>query len=266
MTNYSDDVLELYECLAAVPVTRFRSWAHELLQKHLPCDRAQWSHCTALEASEVSVPSQTGELDRSSLRLALPHSARGMVNLFQLQRDAPLKPFSLDERTRLGIFARHILAAWQLRLQLALQDICMRQAQSVAVLVGGDGIVERATAEFHAVARSAFKGWSAVRLPDALQQLSGEEPITLGHHRWNARRLGELRVVWATALGAHASLSPREETIASAILNGASHLEAAQQLQISPNTVRNTVARVYRKLNVRNRMEFARSMRAHWVR
>ena len=266
MTDYSDDVLELYECLAAVPVARFRSWAHELLQRHLPCERAHWSHCTALAASEATEPSQPGESDRFNLRLSLPHSARGMANLFHLQRDAAQPPFSLEERSRLGNFARHILAAWQLRLQLALHDACARQTQAVVALIGADGLLERATPEFYTLARSGFKDWNAARLPDALQPLIGAAAFTLHQHRWSTRPLGDLQVVCATPLGVHASLSPREQTIASAILNGASHLQTAQQLQISPNTVRNTVSRVYRKLNVHNRIEFARSMRAHWIR
>lgn len=74
------------------------------------------------------------------------------------------------------------------------------------------------------------------------------------------------RVISAAALGARSRLSLREEAVANAILNGASHFETAEQMKLSPNTVRNTVARMYRKLNVRNRIEFARLLQSHAVR
>ncbi|HEX8647378.1 MAG TPA: response regulator transcription factor [Thermoleophilaceae bacterium] len=50
-----------------------------------------------------------------------------------------------------------------------------------------------------------------------------------------------------------ALLSPREQDVLSLLATGASNREIADRLSISPYTAKDHVARVYRKLNVRNR-------------
>jgi DNA-binding CsgD family transcriptional regulator len=56
-------------------------------------------------------------------------------------------------------------------------------------------------------------------------------------------------------------LSEREAEVAAMVLNGAGNKEIAQALDISYNTVRNHVSRIFRKLGAGNRFELIRSVR-----
>lgn len=263
MTNSSEErLLELYQCLAAIPLQSFRRWAEELLQRWLHCDVANWSICAAAEF-DANNDASCGW----TAAVSLPHTATGVANVFRLSRRDSHRLFTDNQQQQFADFARHILAAWQLRLRLALQDTRVRQNQTAVAIVSVDGTLECATTEFYALVRSEFAGWSGAGLPAALQEIGASDRIhMLGNHGWSIQHAGDLRVISAAQLGVRSRLSLHQQTIANAILSGASHLETAEQMKISPNTVRNTVARMYRKLNVHNRIEFARRMQLQPVR
>jgi DNA-binding CsgD family transcriptional regulator len=54
-----------------------------------------------------------------------------------------------------------------------------------------------------------------------------------------------------------ARLTAREREAALALLAGRAYADCARQLGISVNTLRNTIARVYRKLGVAGKLELA---------
>ena len=84
---------------------------------------------------------------------------------------------------------------------------------------------------------------------------------------WAARRLTarptpanfELNQAAVRSLG----LTPREHDILGRLVSGQSNKELARALDISPNTVKTHLARLYEKLEVRNRVEAIE--KARWL-
>ena len=55
-------------------------------------------------------------------------------------------------------------------------------------------------------------------------------------------------------------LSPREQQVAMMVSEGMTNKQIAQELELSPYTVRNEVITILRKLNVHNRVQLAARM------
>ena len=83
---------------------------------------------------------------------------------------------------------------------------------------------------------------------------------------WTARRLTPAPAPSEFAINEAAirslGLTPRECQILEKLASGQSNKELARLLQISPNTVKTHVARLYEKLEVRNRVEAIEKARA----
>jgi two-component system response regulator DesR len=70
------------------------------------------------------------------------------------------------------------------------------------------------------------------------------------------RRVGDGGTVFAaTPDGPSAPLSPRELEVLSLLASGATNREIAEELHLSPHTVKEHTGKLYRKLGVRNRAE-----------
>ena len=84
---------------------------------------------------------------------------------------------------------------------------------------------------------------------------------------WVARRLTPRPAPAEFALNQAAirslGLTPREHDILQRLASGQSNKELARELDISPNTVKTHVARLYEKLEVRNRVEAIE--KARWL-
>jgi DNA-binding NarL/FixJ family response regulator len=60
---------------------------------------------------------------------------------------------------------------------------------------------------------------------------------------------------WPPALGGDAGLSPREVTLLGGIVKGYSNVEIADQMSLSPNTVKSYIRSAYRKIGVSTRAQ-----------
>jgi DNA-binding NarL/FixJ family response regulator len=60
---------------------------------------------------------------------------------------------------------------------------------------------------------------------------------------------------WPPALGAEAGLSPREVALLGGVVKGYSNLEIAEQMSLSPNTVKSYIRSAYRKIGVSSRSQ-----------
>jgi len=84
---------------------------------------------------------------------------------------------------------------------------------------------------------------------------------------WVARRLTPRPAAVGFAVNQAAvrslGLTPREHDILQRLASGQSNKELARELAISPNTVKTHVARLYEKLEVRNRVEAIE--KARWL-
>jgi DNA-binding NarL/FixJ family response regulator len=60
---------------------------------------------------------------------------------------------------------------------------------------------------------------------------------------------------WPAALGAEADLSPREVDLLGGVVRGLSNQEIAEQMSLSPNTVKTYIRSAYRKIGVTTRSQ-----------
>lgn len=89
----------------------------------------------------------------------------------------------------------------------------------------------------------------------------------LGSAPWTTRAAAELRAAGGGDPGARQDgtgvidlLTPQELRVAAAVAGGATNREVARRLMVSPKTVAYHLNRAYRKLDVRNRVELARTL------
>jgi len=97
---------------------------------------------------------------------------------------------------------------------------------------------------------------------DSLDLLvAGIKAITQGNH-WFSRRhtdiLATLRVPPCRIANSEIDLTEREQDILSLISGGLQNIEIANQLSLSPHTVKTHLYNVYKKLGIKNRSQAAR--------
>jgi len=110
--------------------------------------------------------------------------------------------------------------------------------QSRVLLISGAGWISPETARAAGAAGFVSKDWSAADVARAV------------------RMVGKGMTVFAPrSEPAPADLSPREREVLSLIARGATNKEIADDLFLSPHTVKDHTSSLYRKLDVRNRAE-----------
>lgn len=268
-------IRDLYEACTLVPIVEYRRWALREMQREIRCANAVWgigSRATdrihSLQGIGAAAPMVEAGRDDTTLHCWLKHSASqltfesdafaGLSSFITLGRGADEAPFAESERALLELLAPHLMAGWRHCQQFTLRAHSAASAAGVAAIVDAEGYVQSADGKFFATLRTAFAGIGADYLPAVLQQLAhrGGETVA-GNIHWRAHKIGDLAYLSGQPVGALARLTAREQMIAAAILSGQSYAQSAATLGISINTLRNTVARVYRKLGVSSKIELA---------
>jgi DNA-binding CsgD family transcriptional regulator len=197
------------------------------------------------------------------IALADPVTTVGeLVFLFRRER-----AFGADERDLLQAVAPHLFAAWRQRQSLGLWSRAQDgkpQALAGYAVVDNGGLVHAADADFGEAVLRAFPGWAGPVLPERLRSLvnAGRSPLRLGAQRFALRRGGDGRHL-LLALGHEVeTLTTAERRAARLFASGASHAAVAAQLGLSPATVRNQLAAVYRKLHVHSKPALAAALAA----
>jgi DNA-binding CsgD family transcriptional regulator len=262
----ADQLLTLHQGVGVVPVERFQQWTLELLASWFGCDYASWASGTDPRSqphSRVEFGTAARRAKIAHLELQLPHLQRGFVSLITIQRGRTGSAFADLDARRFEMLAPHVMTAWQSSLRLGLHAFAAKAHTACAAIVNSAGYLELADSPFYEMLRNAWPNWNGSRLPEPLLAIAaGESSTSLANATWSVQVTGDLRFLVGTPLGPMSRLSSREQTVTRAVLDGASHAEVASQLGISANTARNTLARVYKKLSVRNRMELARRFRS----
>lgn len=118
------------------------------------------------------------------------------------------------------------------------------------------GMIVFAGSGFNQLLREEWPGWKEPKLPKALQGIGpagfAGKAITV-----SAAAVGKLLFLRARRLSPLRLLSPRELEVAMLYAHGHSHKEVAQQLGISPATVRVFLQRIYSKVNIGDKSELA---------
>jgi len=193
-----------------------------------------------------------------SLGTLLVEPVSSLNEFLTLWRHDPKQPFTEDERQAKEWLMPHIADAHRAaRLREVLDD--PRERRDCWAVVDERGFLREIHPGFARCLRQHWPDWQGSRLPEALLVMLHEtQTARIGQKRLHVKKRGAFRFLHVT--GAHPldKLSPREREIAARYARGENHHIIASAMALSPATVRNHIARCYRKLAVNNKAELAR--------
>jgi DNA-binding CsgD family transcriptional regulator len=204
--------------------------------------------------------------DRIVWRVREPLS--GLTTGIAIRRRRGRAPFDARDLDALRLVAPHLLLAWRSCQTLKLYRRAATAAMSCGLaasacggptaIVDRDGYLQVADHQFLGALRRCWPDWTGLRVPAPLRVLlAGAACVTAADLQWSIVEEGELLFLSASPIGVLARLTAREREAALALLAGRPYADCARQLGISANTLRNTIARVYRKLGVAGKLELA---------
>lgn len=145
----------------------------------------------------------------------------------------------------------HLNMAITLNLGKALNRIDPEMATRKMALVNWDGIIEVADPEFMTLLKAECIRESAGRISSKVLAALADEGVYRGQVMTITARIEENKLICrAKSVSALDSLGSVEREIARHLVEGMTYREIASKLGKSPNTVRNQIASIYRKLEV----------------
>ncbi|MGH8809267.1 MAG: helix-turn-helix domain-containing protein [Noviherbaspirillum sp.] len=195
----------------------------------------------------------------SALSICVPDPASGLGLYISLYRDAGMALFGEKERALYQLMMPHIAAAWR---ESWREEILRGHAdrQVCYALVSEEGVLRNADPEFFQRLLLEWPDWKGALLPEQVRLVSKKKKEYRGKHieihikdGEDGRSSGTARLSCIPRMAV--SLTPREETIARQYAIGLSYKEIANQLDLSPATVRSYLRDCYMKLGVSNKYE-----------
>ena len=192
-----------------------------------------------------------------AMALCLEEEASGQLFFVVLYRAAGDQPFSDAEAAMFRELVRHVAQLWRFALQDAL---CQAEANSLGrmALARRDGQIVYAGSQISEQLSAHWPAWDGLQLPAEVVSQLQKAPFT--------QRMGLTRLV-VTPLVDHLQLAiesadvptglltPRERRVAHLFAQGMSYKVIAQQLSLSPATVRTYLRQAYLRLGVKTKME-----------
>lgn len=200
-----------------------------------------------------------------SLAAAYADPGTDLVELICLFRSDPETPFDDEERATIEALTPHLGRAWQHRQIIhgldagGTDDARADDARGHAV-IDRYGVVQAANLQFTAALRRAVRGWHGPSLPPALQAVV-DGPDDLGAFAGMQVRIlrgADRHLVTLAAMEAEEPLTSAEMRVAELYASGVSNQAIARAFGVSPSTVRNQIAAVYRKMGIHSKAELAR--------
>ncbi len=190
-----------------------------------------------------------------SLGTLLVEPVSSLYEFLTLWRHDAKRPFSEAERQAKELLMPHLAQAHRSKLLASVMGETTVQSGQWAIC-DERGFLREATPGFVHQLQARWPQWQGSRLPEALlQQVQTAEDYAGPATGMAVVRRGGYRYVEVQAGSAVDSLSPREREIAQRYATGQTHAQIAAALGLSPATVRNHLARAYRKLAVNNKSE-----------
>jgi len=199
-----------------------------------------------------------------ALGLVLTDEIADLGEMVFLFRSDPGSPFGTADAALLELMAPHLANAWK-QAQIAHH---MRAASGglsgYAGFAVADalGVMHATGDQFSLAVRSALPGWTGPYLPDSLRGLvkGGGGAVRLPGWSFISRPSdGRFLLAVAETAGGE-DLTPSEFRAASLYVEGKTQAQVARSLGVSPATVRNQLASVYRKLEVHSKIDLARAL------
>ncbi len=189
-----------------------------------------------------------------------------LIHTLVLFRADPQRPFSERDRQIKEFLFPHLL-------QLA-REHCFRLLRRQAPVAGelyrmavadGEGVLQQVEPGFSDLLSREWPDWQGARLPAPLVEgidETGESGFHEGRHiHARLQQTDGLLLLQLRPRVVADSLTARERQVARAYARGLSHRAIAEQLQISPFTVRNQLGSVYRKLGINDKSCLAEALR-----
>lgn len=192
-----------------------------------------------------------------TLRVEAPSS---LAEFLVLWRHDAKRPFSEAERLAMELLLPHLLQARRLARQRAVFGEGHKESTNWGV-ADAHGVLHEAAPDFLHSLRARWPQWTGGRLPEALSAcLDTGQPYRAGAFRMDITRKTGLYHLQIRAPEPLDRLSTRERDIALRYARGQTHTTIALELAISPATVRNHLARCFRKLAVSNKAELVQRL------
>jgi DNA-binding CsgD family transcriptional regulator len=165
------------------------------------------------------------------------------------------RPFSEAERRTKELLMPHLAEAHRIaRLRNFLKSPAHQNREWA--LADTHGFLREASPAFIARLRAHWPGWGGNSLPEPLaSSVKAGRALTSAAVRFDVLSRDPLRYIQIRPNGALDQLSVREREVASRYAQGKTHSAIAEELSLSPATVRNHIASCFRKLTVNNKAE-----------
>jgi DNA-binding NarL/FixJ family response regulator len=114
--------------------------------------------------------------------------------------------------------------------------------------------------------RNEWPGWSGPVLPEPVKKWLEKKEITflkLEKIVLQRTNLNDMVLIKARLRGIMAYLTQREEEVAESFALGLTYKEIANELVVSPNTIRRHIESIYKKLGVASKVELFQMIRPH---
>ena len=170
----------------------------------------------------------------------------------------------------------HLLEALKINRALAIHRSFDDANCNTSAITNTSGVLQFCGNGFRTLVNVAWPDWEGAKLPHALMQeivrvVSSD--FCMADIRISVKRIGELLFLRASRsssesgqaiqpglLQSRFGLSPAESRVAMALLRGGSSRDVADELNVSPHTVRAQIKQIYSKLGVDTRARLIRRM------
>lgn len=179
-----------------------------------------------------------------------------------LFRADPEQPFTEQERLSQQNLMPHLSEIWNVNRFSYVDSArnCGRLPNHGRAICDAQGVLYNADRNFANFMLAEWPDWQGARLPIKLQQalLDGGPCRYTGRHIViSIETLNNLQLLSARNVCSVDGLTPRELEIAGCFANGMDYRTIADNLHITPTTVRNHLQRIYAKLDVTSKIELA---------
>ena len=195
-------------------------------------------------------------------QIKLIHDFSGLGAFLSLYRRQGESAFTEDEGLLVEAAMPHLVCVLDDYRRLSLMlHAGYPTRNGGAALVDKIGLIHMADEPFLDLLHKEWPGWLGPQLPDKLVPFSPKQ-LKLDNTKFTWTTLpGEpLHLLTAHPLGAADLLTVRQIEVARAYASGKQHKVIANELGLSPATVRNHLRMIYMTLNVSNKQELAKQL------
>ena len=173
--------------------------------------------------------------------------------------------FTDAERELAQLVTPHVAAAWRQRqiahyYEAAVGGALSRPTRGAEAVIDSDGLIYAADDNFSLALRQHFAAWIGPIIPPAVMPIftAPDGLRTVAGLDFTLSRGAHRHILAATPANRDDRLTHAETRVARLFAEGQTHAQIAGRLGVSPSTIRNQIAAIYRKLDIHSKAELAR--------